>query len=47
MRQWHWLELFKNYDYEINYYPRKANMVADALTRKSSLSTLRILAKPL
>ena len=47
MRQWCWLELVKDYNCEINYYPGKANTVADALSRKSSLSALRILPKPL
>ena len=35
MRQRWWLELFKNYDYIIDYHPRKANVVADALSRKT------------
>ena len=36
MRQWRWLELVKNYDCSINYHPSKANVVADALSRKLS-----------
>jgi hypothetical protein len=34
MRQWRWLELIKDYDLEVHYHPGKANMVADALSRK-------------
>ncbi|GJW63720.1 putative reverse transcriptase domain-containing protein [Tanacetum coccineum] len=34
MRQRRWLEFMSDYDYEIRYHPRKANVVADALSRK-------------
>ncbi|KAD3641749.1 hypothetical protein E3N88_30973 [Mikania micrantha] len=34
MRQRRWLELIKDYDCEILYHPGKANVVADALSRK-------------
>jgi hypothetical protein len=35
MRQRRWLELIKDYDSEMFYHPSKANVVADALSRKS------------
>jgi hypothetical protein len=35
MRQRRWLELIKDCDCEINYHPGKANVVADALSKKS------------
>nr|GEY39453.1 hypothetical protein [Tanacetum cinerariifolium] len=34
MRQRHWLEFLSDYDCDIHYHPRKANIVADALSRK-------------
>jgi hypothetical protein len=37
MRQMRWLELIKDYDCKINYYPSKANIVANALSRKSTV----------
>jgi hypothetical protein len=35
MRQRRWLELIKDYELEIHYHPGKANVVADALSRKA------------
>ncbi|XP_052116433.1 uncharacterized protein LOC127746609 [Arachis duranensis] len=35
MRQRKWMKLLKDYDFELNYHHRKANIVADALNRKS------------
>lgn len=34
MRQRRWLEFLKDYDFGMNYYPGKANVVADALSQK-------------
>jgi hypothetical protein len=35
MRQRRWLEFLKDYDFSLNYHPGKANVVADAPSRKS------------
>jgi hypothetical protein len=42
MRQRRWLELIKDYDLEVHYHPSKANMVADALSRKSHCHCLSV-----
>jgi hypothetical protein len=34
------LELIKDYDLDINYYPNKSNVVADALSRRFHLNML-------
>jgi hypothetical protein len=40
LRQRRWLELIKDYDLGINYHPGKANVVANALSRRSHVSQL-------
>ena len=40
MRQHRWLELIKDYDLTINYTPEKANVVADALSRKATCNMM-------
>ena len=49
MRQRRWLELIKDYDLEILYHPGKANVVADALSRKRNYGMAALLTsqKPL
>ncbi|GJS85976.1 putative reverse transcriptase domain-containing protein [Tanacetum coccineum] len=44
MRQRRWLELLSDYDCEIRYHPRKANVVDDALSRKERIKPLRVRA---
>nr|GEX43012.1 putative reverse transcriptase domain-containing protein [Tanacetum cinerariifolium] len=44
MRQRRWIELFSDYDCEIRYYPCKANVVVDALSRKERLKPKRVKA---
>ena len=40
LRQRRWLELIKDYDMRLHYHLGKANVVADALSRKSHVNTL-------
>nr|GFD46750.1 putative reverse transcriptase domain-containing protein [Tanacetum cinerariifolium] len=44
MRQRRWLELLSDYDCDIRYHMRKANVVADALSRKERDKPLRVRA---
>ncbi|GJU91178.1 putative reverse transcriptase domain-containing protein [Tanacetum coccineum] len=41
MRQRRWLELLNNYDCKLRYHPRKENVVANVLSRKSRPKPLR------
>ncbi|GKD58334.1 putative reverse transcriptase domain-containing protein [Tanacetum coccineum] len=44
MRQRRWIKLLSDYNCKIRYHPRKANVVADALSRKERIEPLRVRA---
>jgi hypothetical protein len=46
LRQRRWLELIKDCELGINYYPGKANIVADDLSRRSHLNILIVEQMP-
>jgi hypothetical protein len=43
LRQHRWLELIKDYDLEVHYHPGKANVIADALSRKSYANKVQVM----
>ncbi|GKA73978.1 hypothetical protein Tco_0780280 [Tanacetum coccineum] len=45
MRQRRRIELFSDYDCEIRYHPGKANVVADALSRKERVKPKSVTAR--
>ena len=49
LRQRKWIELIKDYDCTIEYHPEKANIVADALSRKpkATLAFIKTIQLPL
>jgi hypothetical protein len=47
LRQRRWLELIKDYDFGINYHPGMANVVADALSRRSHVSQMVVDSMPI
>jgi len=48
IRQRRWMEFLKDYDFGLSYHPGKANVVADALSRKSLyVATMMILEQRL
>jgi hypothetical protein len=46
MWQRRWLELLKDYELEIHYHPGKANVVVDALSRKSRVNMIATHSMP-
>jgi hypothetical protein len=46
LRQRRWLELIKDYDLEIHYHPGKANLVANALSRKEHVHSAIVAQLP-
>jgi hypothetical protein len=46
LRQCHWLDLIKDYDFEIHYHPGKANLVADGLSQKEHVHSVIVAQLP-
>jgi hypothetical protein len=47
LRQRRWLEVIKDYNVGINYHPRKANVVVDALSHRYHVSQLVVDSMPI
>ena len=45
MRQHGWMESLEDYDFTLHFHPGKANVVADALSRKSRGALARIASR--
>ena len=45
LRQRRWMELLEDYDFELQYHPGKANVVADALNRRSHLEIASLMCR--
>ena len=45
LRQRRWMEYLKDYDFQLSYHPGKANVVADALSRKNKVDKGQQLAR--
>ena len=45
MRQHKWMEFLEDYDFTLHYHPGKANVVADALSRKSRGALISIASR--
>ena len=42
LRECKWVEYMRDYDFELSYHPGKANVVVDALSRKSYVASLLV-----
>ena len=49
LREWRWLSLFAEYDFEVKYKPRKQNVLADALSTRPDydLHQVKTLSSPI
>lgn len=45
MQQRRWLEMIKDYNLTLLYHPNKANVVVDALSRKSTVSLVCLITQ--